>query len=93
MWYYIFCPGVVEPKSITPVFDHLVGGGYACADLAVLIDFWFDEGGVLELLGLLLLFGPCGLLLFTAISLTDGMVVESGLDSWLPCNDRILLFL
>jgi hypothetical protein len=33
-----------------------------------LINFWFDEGVSLELLGPLLIWGPCGLLLFTTIS-------------------------
>jgi hypothetical protein len=29
----------VEPKSVTPTFDHLVGEGYAFVDLTVLFDF------------------------------------------------------
>jgi hypothetical protein len=34
--------------------------------------------------------GPHGLFPFSAISPVDGNIVESGLDRWLPCNDRIL---
>jgi hypothetical protein len=59
----------------------------------ILIDFWFNEGMIVELLGSLLIWGPYGLLLFSAISLADGTGTESILDRWLPCNYCVLLCL
>jgi hypothetical protein len=45
----------VETKSVTPTFDHLIGGVYAFNDMTVLFDFWFDKGASIELHGLLLI--------------------------------------
>jgi hypothetical protein len=56
----------------------------------VLIDFQFGEDVIVELLGPLFIWARHGLLFFTAISLADGTGVESRLDHWLLCNNRIL---
>jgi hypothetical protein len=45
----------IEPKSVTPTFDRLIGGGYAFGNLMVLFDFWFNEGAITELPGPLLI--------------------------------------
>jgi hypothetical protein len=41
--------GSLNPKSVTPAFDHLVGGGCGFGDPEVMVAFWFDEG---------MIFGP-----------------------------------
>jgi hypothetical protein len=36
-------------KSVTPAFNHVIGGGLAFGGLTVLSDFLFDEGLLLSL--------------------------------------------
>jgi hypothetical protein len=63
---------LVNQKSVTPAFDRVTGEGLAFGGLTVPSNFWFDESAVIWLPRSSLLFGPLGLLLFTAISLADG---------------------
>jgi hypothetical protein len=77
---------LVGPKSVTPAFDRVIGAGLAFNALIVLSDFWFDEGVFVWLPEPPLLLGPCGILLFTTISLTDGTGAKSGLDHYIFCN-------
>jgi hypothetical protein len=53
----ICCPVVIESKSVTTAFDHLVGGDYAFGNQTILFDFWFNEGAIIELPGPLLIWG------------------------------------
>jgi hypothetical protein len=53
-----------------PAFDYLVGVGYAFGDLTVLIIFRFDRGVIVGVPGLVLNWGPPGLLLFHGLILT-----------------------
>jgi hypothetical protein len=51
---------IVEPKSVIPAFDHLIGKGWTFADLMVFNVFRFGKGMLNWLLGPLLLLDPCG---------------------------------
>jgi hypothetical protein len=51
---------LVEPKSITPAFDRVIGRGLAFINLTVLSDFQFDEGLFIWLPGPSLFLGPHG---------------------------------
>jgi hypothetical protein len=66
---------LIEPKSITPTFDHLMGGGLASGDLTVLSDFHFNRGLFIWLPRPPLFLGLRDLLLFTTIFLSDVMGV------------------
>jgi hypothetical protein len=48
-----FCSVAIELKSITPAFNHLVGGGHAFDNLTVFFEFWFNEVVIIKLPGLL----------------------------------------
>jgi hypothetical protein len=78
-------------KSITSVFDRLVGGGWGFGNLVVLIAFYFDEGVILELHGKILLWAHTTFWVFTTPrSLADGMSRESGLDHSVLHNKHVL---
>jgi hypothetical protein len=70
----------VETKSVTPTFDRLVSGGYAFGDLMIIVDFWFDGGMIVDVLGPSFNWGPRGLFLFLARFPAGVTGAESGLD-------------
>jgi hypothetical protein len=55
---------LVESKSVTPAFDHLIGEGWTFGDLMVFSIFWFGERFLIWLPGPPLVLGLYGLFPF-----------------------------